>query len=85
MCLGASGKCVPTFFSAAWAPLDKTWARSLTVKTDLKPMPLPWLARLPMLRPSSSVKLQPIDPLAAPGKGFFFDEAEMSQRAVTSP
>ena len=34
---------------------------------------------------SSSVKLQPMDPPAAPGKGFFFDEAEMSQRAVTSP
>ena len=32
-----------------------------------------------------SVKVQPMDPPAAPGRGFFFDEAEMSQSAVTSP
>ena len=31
-----SGSC-----GAVVAPFDKTWARSLTAKTDLKPIPLP--------------------------------------------
>ena len=30
-------------------------------------------------------ELQPIDPPSTPGRGFFFEEAEISQRAVTSP
>jgi hypothetical protein len=30
-------------------------------------------------------KMQPMDPPATPGRGFFFEDAEISQRAVTSP
>lgn len=30
-------------------------------------------------------KVQPMDPPETPGKGFFFEDAEISQSAVTSP